>query len=67
MPCAPLSRHDVETVFDEGLVGATGVRRYQPGSHAGIAVLRVDSQSARTVADALTTFRGHLVRIRRPD
>ena len=58
-------------------------RRYPPGTHAGIAVLRVDSQDARTVADTLTTFlgndtlgelrgcivvvRGHLVRIRRPD
>jgi predicted nuclease of predicted toxin-antitoxin system len=98
--------HDVDTVVDEGLGGATDpevlaaasredrfvvtldrgfgdVRRYPPGSHAGIAVLRVDSQDPRTVANALTTFlgndalgdlggcivvvRGHLVRIRRPD
>lgn len=98
--------HDVDTVVDEGLGGATDpallaaasgedrfvvtldrgfgdVRRYPPGTHAGIAVLRVDSQDARTVTDALTTFlgndtlgdlrgcivvvRGHLVRIRRPD
>lgn len=98
--------HDVDTVVDEHLGGASDpevlatalrddrfvitldrgfgdVRRYPPGTHAGIAVLRVDSQDARTVADALTTFlsndalgdlrgcivvvRGHLVRIRRPD
>ena len=59
--------------------GFGDVRRYPPGT----AVLRVDSQDARTVTDALTTFlgndtlgdlrgcivvvRGHLVRIRRPD
>ena len=63
--------------------GFGDVRRYPPGTHAGIAVLRVDSQDARSVADALATFlrndtlgelrgcivvvRGHLVRIRRPD
>lgn len=98
--------HDVDTVVDEALGGASDpdvlsaavhddrfvvtldrgfgdIRRYPPGTHAGIAVLRVDSQDARTVVDALRTFlgndalgdlrgcivvvRGHLVRIRRPD
>jgi predicted nuclease of predicted toxin-antitoxin system len=98
--------HDIDTVVDENLGGASDadvlaaaprddrfvitldrgfgdVRRYPPGTHAGIAVLRVDSQDAHTVADSLTTFlanealgdlsgcivvvRGHLVRIRRPD
>lgn len=71
--------HDVDTVVDEELGGASDpdvlaaarrddrfvvtldrgfgdVRRYPPGSHAGIAVLRVESQDAGTVADALTTF-----------
>ena len=63
--------------------GFGDVRRYPPGTHGGIAVLRVDSQDAGSVADAMTTFlsndllgdlhgcivvvRGHLVRIRRPD
>ena len=98
--------HDVDTVVDEELGGASDpdvlaaalrddrfvitldrgfgdVRRYPPGTHAGIAVLRVESQDARTVAEALAAFlgndalgdlrgcivvvRGHLVRIRRPD
>ncbi|MDQ1445184.1 MAG: hypothetical protein QOI20_1648 [Acidimicrobiaceae bacterium] len=68
--------HDVDTVADEGLAGATDaevlaaasragrfvvtldrgfgdVRRYPPGSHGGIAVLRVDSQDAQTVTEAL--------------
>lgn len=63
--------------------GFGDVRRYPPGTHAGIVVLRVESQDASSVANALTTFlsnetlgdvrgcivvvRGHLVRIRRPD
>jgi predicted nuclease of predicted toxin-antitoxin system len=98
--------HDVDSVVDEGLGGASDpdvlaaalgedrfvvtldrgfgdVRLYPTGTHAGIAVLRVNSQDPRTVTDALTTFlgndtlgdlrgciivvRGHLVRIRRPD
>ena len=74
--------HDVDTVVDERLGGATDpevlaaasredrfvvtldrgfgdVRRYPPGTHIGIAVLRVDSQDAQTVADALTTCLGN--------
>jgi len=39
--------------------GFGDVRRYPPGTHAGLAVLRVDSQDARTVAEALTTFLGN--------
>ena len=62
--------------------GFGDVRRYPPGSHAGIAVLRLDSQDARSATDAIKSFlsndrlgditgcivvvRGHLVRIRRP-
>lgn len=74
--------HDVDTVVDEELGGASDpdvlaaalrddrfvitldggfgdVRRYPPGTHAGIAVLRVDSQDARTVAEALAMFLGN--------
>ena len=63
--------------------GFGDIRRYPPGSHRGIAVLRVATQDPRTVTEALTTFlanealgdltgcvvvvRGHLVRIRRAD
>lgn len=62
--------------------GFGDVRRYPPGAHPGIVVLRVTSPDARTVSDALKAFlanedlgdltgcvvvvRGHLVRIRRP-
>ena len=58
------------------------LRAYPPGSHAGIAVLRVDSQDAGSVTDAMRSFlsseelddlsgcivvvRGHLARVRRP-
>ncbi len=68
--------HDVETVADEGLIGAPDasvlggaiseermiftldrgfgdIRAYQPGSHPGIVVLRVDDQSARAVTWAV--------------
>lgn len=68
--------HDVDTVVDEGLGGASDpqvvadaaaderllitldrglgdIRAYPPGSHAGILVLRLSDQSARTVAAAL--------------
>lgn len=61
--------------------GFGDIRRYPPGSHAGIAVLRLDTHDARTAVDAVRDFlnndrlgdltgcvvvRGHLVRIRRP-
>jgi len=97
--------HDVDTVIDEDLVGASDadvlaaatredrllitldrgfgdLRAYPPGTHAGVVVLRVASQDARNIADAVHSFvasadlgnltgcivvvRGHLVRIRRP-
>lgn len=68
--------HDVDTVADEGLVGADDrtlshtatsagrlvltmdrgfgdIRRYPPGTHAGIVVLRVDDQAAPAVARAV--------------
>jgi hypothetical protein len=59
------------------------IRSYPPGTHAGIIVLRVDSQDAATVTKAVRSFlvsddlgdlagclvvvRGHLARIRRPE
>lgn len=62
--------------------GFGDVRRYRPGTHAGIVVLRVDAQYVTAVVDVLSTFlsrddlgelagsivivRGRLVRIRRP-
>ncbi len=62
--------------------GFGDVRRYPPGSHAGIAVIRSEQQDARTVTAAVRSFlsneqlgdltgcivvvRGHLVRVRRP-
>jgi predicted nuclease of predicted toxin-antitoxin system len=97
--------HDVDTVLDEGLAGAsdpqvvaaatvTGrllitldrglgdIRKYPPGGHAGILVLRPPDQSATTVAAALaeliagqdlhaldgtiTVAQRGLLRIRRP-
>ena len=68
---------DVDTVADEGLVGADDpavlavasregrvvvtmdrgfgdVRAYPPGSHGGIVVLRMDQQTPRRVAEAVT-------------
>lgn len=63
--------------------GFGDIRRYPPGSHAGIAILRLDSQDAISATDAVRSLlrndrlgdlsgcvvvvRGHLVRIRRPD
>ena len=97
--------HDVDTVLDEALGGASDpevlaaairddrflvtldrgfgdVRRYPPGTHPGIAVLRVEVQDARAVTEAVHAFlannmlgdlagcivvvRGQLLRIRRP-
>lgn len=61
--------------------GCGDVRLYPPGSHGGVAVLRVDSQDAHSVTQAVRSFlstdfgdltgcivvvRGHLARIRRP-
>jgi predicted nuclease of predicted toxin-antitoxin system len=69
--------HDVDTVIDEGLVGAedpvvlaaaTGearllmtldrglgdLRSYPPGTHGGVVVIRVDDQSPRAVAQAVS-------------
>ena len=62
--------------------GFGDLQRYPPGTHAGILVLRIDDQSARSVADALTAlvastdldalagcvavFRGGNLRVRRP-
>ena len=62
--------------------GFGDIRRYPPGTHAGIAVIRVDRQDTQTIADAVRSLlaneelgdltgcvvvvRGHLVRIRRP-
>lgn len=59
------------------------VRAHPPGTHAGIVVLRVESQDAGAVTDAVRAFlssddlgdvagcvvvvRGHLVRVRRPE
>lgn len=98
--------HDVDTVLDEAIGGATDpevlaaatradrflltldrglgdVRSYPPGSHPGVAVLRIDSQDAASVAEAVRAFlandalgdltgcvvvvRGHLIRVRRPN
>lgn len=63
--------------------GLGDVRSYPPGSHPGVAVLRVDSQDATSVAEAVRGFlandtlgdltgclvvvRGHLIRVRRPN
>jgi predicted nuclease of predicted toxin-antitoxin system len=63
--------------------GLGDVRRYAPGTHPGIAVLRTDRQDVRSMTEAVRTFlsfgglgdltgcvvvvRGHLLRIRRPD
>jgi hypothetical protein len=63
--------------------GFGDVRRYRPGTHAGVAVIRVDSQDSQSVTAAVMGFlrdealgdltgcivvvRGHLVRVRRPD
>jgi predicted nuclease of predicted toxin-antitoxin system len=63
--------------------GFGDVRRYPPGDHAGIAVLRVDSEDGPSVTQAVSSFlsstdlgdltgclvvvRGHLARIRRPE
>jgi predicted nuclease of predicted toxin-antitoxin system len=63
--------------------GLGDIRSYPPGTPAGVVVLRVDSQDANSVADAVRSLlandelgdltgcivivRGHLVRIRRPD
>ena len=97
--------HDVDTVVDEGLQGASDrqvfaaakregrflitldrgfgdIRSYPPGTHPGIAVLRLDSLDAETTTDALrrllgaggfddltgciVVVRGDLVRVRRP-
>lgn len=62
--------------------GMGDVRRYPPGSHPGILVIRVADQQTTVVLDALGAFfahhnldefagctvvvRGHLVRVRRP-
>lgn len=62
--------------------GFGDVRRYPPGTHTGIAVLRVDSHHPAAVAEALeglmehhdlgdlvgciVVVRDHLIRIRRP-
>lgn len=63
--------------------GLGDVRSCPPGSHPGVAVLRVDSQDAPSVAEAVRGFlandtlgdltgclvvvRGHLIRVRRPN
>lgn len=63
--------------------GLGDIRRYPPGSHAGIAVIRIDIQDAPSVTAAVRSFlasevlddlagcvvvvRGRLVRIRRPE
>jgi uncharacterized protein YjlB len=49
--------HDVDTVGEEGLGGATDhevVAAYPPGSHAGIVVLRLTDQSAAAVGKAVS-------------
>lgn len=62
--------------------GLSDIRQYPPGSHAGIAVLRLDSQDARSITEAVRSLlartdfdqfagcivvvRGNLIRIRRP-
>jgi len=62
--------------------GFGDVRQYPPGSHPGIAVIRVDPQDSDTVVHAVRSFlsneqlgdlsgcivvvRGHLIRVRRP-
>lgn len=62
--------------------GLGNIRQYPLGSHAGIVVLRVDSEDARTVTDAVQSFlgqkdlgdltgclvvvRGPMMRVRRP-
>ncbi len=62
--------------------GFGDIRMYPPGKHAGVAVLRVESQDTGTVSEAVRSFlmsedlgdlagclvvvRGHLARIRRP-
>jgi predicted nuclease of predicted toxin-antitoxin system len=59
------------------------VRQYPPGSHAGIAILRLDSTDFQTTTDAvrrlltshelgdltrcLVVVRKHLIRVRRPE
>ena len=63
--------------------GFGDVRRYPPGSHRGIAIIRVEPQDAPTVTAAVTQFlsneglgdltgclvvvRGRLIRVRRPE
>jgi predicted nuclease of predicted toxin-antitoxin system len=63
--------------------GFGDVRRYPPGSHPGIAVIRAEHQDVETVTSTVRSFlsneqlgdltgcivvvRGHLVRVRRPE
>jgi len=63
--------------------GFGDIRAYPPGTHAGVVVLRVESQDAGTVTEVVRSFlssddlgdltgclvvvRGHLARIRRPE
>ena len=63
--------------------GLGDIRRYPPGSHPGIVVIRVESEDGPTVTAAVKSFlsneqlgdltgcivvvRGHLVRVRRPE
>ena len=63
--------------------GFGDIRSYPPGTHAGVVVLRVDTQDANIVSEAVRSFlagedlgdlngcivvvRGHLARIRRPE
>lgn len=61
--------HDVDTVTEEGLIGAPDrdvvaaatldrglgdIRGYPPGSHAGIVVLRLTDQSAAAATKAVS-------------
>lgn len=103
---AEAAGHEVASVVDEGLGGASDpdvlqaavhedrllvtldrgfgdVRRYPPGTHQGVVVLRMDNQQPSAVVQALAGFlksqdlddlrgcivvvRGNVLRVRRPD
>jgi len=45
--------HDVDTVVQEGLQGFADERRYPPGTHRGIMVLRLSDDRSSAVAERL--------------